>query len=84
MKISIDNSLKEIADGLIRDGHQVYSINDNMPCDICIYSDENNNLTNIYKKIEVDENSTLIINAHGKSLNEIRYSINKKTYSPLF
>lgn len=84
MKISVENSLIDIKTKLAKEGYEVYDFSDRVPSDIYIYSEENVGLVNMYRGFEPNSNGSLLINAYGKSINDILYSIKRRIYSPLF
>jgi hypothetical protein len=84
MKISIDNNLISVKNILRSKGYELYDLSENVISDVYIYFEDNPGLVNLYKNIHGDINGSLIINAFGKTNDEILYSINNRVYSPLF
>jgi hypothetical protein len=84
MKISIENDLLDIKSSLIRRGYSVFDLSEGVQSDVYIYSEKNIGLLNLYKNISSTEKGSLIINAQGKTNEEIIYTIENRVYTPLF
>jgi hypothetical protein len=84
MKISIENNLVGLKNILESKGYETYNFSDKVMSDVYIYSEENPGLVNLFKGIPGNSNGSLIINAYGKTNDEIIYSIKNRLYSPLF
>ena len=84
MKISIEDELLNLKKGLISLGYEVYNFSENVSTDAYIYSEKKTGLHNLSNSIDPAENGSLLINADGKTLNEIQYILSHRLYSPLF
>lgn len=84
MKISIEDQLAHLKNGLIELGYEVYNFSDNISSEAYIYSEKNTGLHNLNNSITPDSNGALLIDADGKSLSEIQDILNNRLYSPLF
>ncbi|EYE88679.1 hypothetical protein Q428_06745 [Fervidicella metallireducens AeB] len=84
MIISCDHKLADVKQFLINKGYEVYDIEENVPSNVYIYSENKRGLFNLYNSIKATEDGSFIINADGKDYEEIEYEINHKLYSPLF
>lgn len=95
--IAISRSLEQLKYELENLGYEVFFEDDiKSPMDIFIYSkgqDESslyltnqllNNISSTEPYSANDYGGTLLINGYGKSLEEIRYIIENKLYSPIF
>jgi hypothetical protein len=83
MKICVSKELEYIKEELCNRG---YSVTDNMntPCDAIICDLKNGGLTNLNTQNNVKREGTLIIDCGSKSIEEIEYILNNRTYSSLF
>lgn len=84
MIISCDQKLTELKQFLTNKGYVVYDIEENVPSDVYIYSEDKRGLFNLYNSIKAPEEGSFIINSDGKNYEEIEYEINHRLYSPLF
>lgn len=84
MKISVENDLLEIKNYLISKGYNIYDLSEGVVSDVYIYSEKKIGLLNLYKNISSTDKGSLIINAQGKTIEEIIYTINNRVYTPLF
>ncbi|MCX7951215.1 MAG: YkuS family protein [Clostridiales bacterium] len=84
MIISVQDNLKELMLNLESLGYTVHKFSDKKASDVYIYSGRDTKMSNMTNSIDAAERGTLLINADNKSLNEILYAINNRTYSPLF
>lgn len=84
MKISIENDLTDLKKALKLKGYDICNLSEGQISDVYIYSEKNLGLVNLYKNISSVESGSLIINAYGKSIEDIIYTINTRLYTPLF
>lgn len=84
MKISIEDELLSLKKGLMSLGHEVYNFSENVSTDAYIYSEKKTGLHNLSNSIEPTVEGSLLIDADGKSINEIQYILSHRLYSPLF
>jgi hypothetical protein len=84
MKISIENDLSELKNSLIKQGFNIFDLSQGIISDVYIYSEQSLGLVNLYKNISSTDQGSLIINAQGKTIEEIIYTINNRVYTPLF
>lgn len=84
MIISVQDNLKELMLNLESLGYTVHKFSDQKASDVYIYSGRDTKMSNMTSSIDATERGTLLINADNKSLKEILYAINNRTYSPLF
>lgn len=84
MRISIEEGLENLKQGLSDLGYEVYSFRDNVSSDAYIYSERNTGLHNLKNSINPGSEGSLLVDADGKSLREIEYILNHRVYSPLF
>lgn len=90
-KIVVQESLSDIKDGLNNLGYEVVDINENNAVEAIVYMADgydvqyHNNLINMDSGIDMTNNKgTILINATGKTLEEIDKIIKCRVYSPLF
>ncbi|SKA91501.1 Uncharacterised protein family (UPF0180) [Clostridium sp. USBA 49] len=83
MKICVDNELQHIKKELENRGYNVVN-NINTPVDIIICDLKNGGLINLGSQGNFKREGTLIIDAGSKSIDEIEYIINNRSYSSLF
>lgn len=88
-KIAIQEGLEEIKRGLISLGYEIGNINDEDLSAILYKADGydinyHNRITNMVNDNTEDKQGTLLINVTGKTLDEVDYIVNHRTYSPLF
>lgn len=84
MIISVQDNLKEVILNLQSLGYNVHKFSEGVPSDIYIYKDEELGLSNLTNHIRTPDRGALLINIDNKSMKEILYAINNRTYSPLF
>ncbi|MDF2674283.1 MAG: hypothetical protein K0R09_2551 [Clostridiales bacterium] len=84
MKISIEDELVNLKKDLMNLGYEVYNFSQNVTSDAYIYSEEKTGLHNFSNSIEPTLDGSLLIDADGKSINEIQYILSHRLYSPLF
>lgn len=84
MKISIEDKLTGLKKGLIDFGYEVYNFSENVSSDAYIYSEKNTGLHNLSSSINPVLSGSLLVDADGKSLNDIQYILSHRLYSPLF
>ncbi|QCX33603.1 hypothetical protein FDN13_07755 [Caloramator sp. E03] len=84
MIVSVDNNLVDLKKFLIKNGIEVYNISDGVVSDAYIYSMKNNDILKFYNSIHGKGEGSLIINADGKSFQDILYFLNHRVYSSLF
>lgn len=90
-KIAVQNGLYEIKSNLINSGFEIYNIEDGENVEAIVYISDgdnipyNNHFTNMSDADNLrDTHSAILINANGKSFEEIKHIINSRIYSPLF
>ncbi|KPU26751.1 hypothetical protein TR13x_08765 [Caloranaerobacter sp. TR13] len=90
-KIAIQKGLDDLKNNLKSRGYEVYDINENKEVEAIIYMADGYSIPYIDSFISMDtgfeinrNKDVLLINATGKTLEEIEYIINNKLYSPLF
>jgi len=84
MTIYISDELTNIKDELINRGYNVISNSNNTPCDAIICNLKNGGLLNINNISSAKKEGTLIIDCGSKSIEEIEYILNNRTYSSIF
>ncbi|MCX7885124.1 MAG: YkuS family protein [Caloramator sp.] len=84
MIVSVEDSLVELKNFLKSKNIEVHNISEKILSDAYIYSTKNNNILDLYDFVEGKNEGSLIINADNKSLNEILYFLNHRSYSSLF
>lgn len=84
MLISVQNNLVSLKNYLKSKGYDVIDASENIPSDVFIYSQEENDFFYIENAITPNYEGTLIINADNLSLSEIEKMIKYKIYTPLF
>lgn len=84
MRVSVEEGLRDIKQGLRSQGYEVYDFKDNIPSDAYIYSGHNTGLHSLNNSINPGADGSLLVNADGKSLGEIQHILNNRLYSPLF
>lgn len=90
-KIAIQEGLNDLKNSLESKGYEIYDINENKEVEAIIYMADGYNIPYMDRFINMNEGfdmnrnqEVLLINATGKTLEEIEYIINNKLYSPLF
>jgi hypothetical protein len=84
MKVSIEDNLTALKGYLTGMGHEVYKFSDNVVSDAYIYSERNTGLINMANMINGTGMGSLLIDADGKSPEEIQSILSHRVYSPLF
>lgn len=84
MKISIEDQMNDLKKALTDMGYEVYSFSENVPSEAYIYSEKGTGLHNLNNLVNPDSNGSLLVDADGKSLNEIHYILSHRVYTPLF
>jgi hypothetical protein len=84
MLISVQDDLKDIKKYLEAMGYDVHNLSENLASDIYIYSESSMGFMNLYNNTATKDEGSYIINGDNKSINELLYSINHRTYTPLF
>lgn len=84
MVISIDDSLIDLKKYLKKIGYDVHNKSENVVSDVYIYSEKNTGLANLYDTIEANEGGSFLIDADGKTFDEIINCINHRLYTSLF
>lgn len=95
--VALSNSLIHLKDELEKLGYAVYLESEiNFPVDVFIYSQDNgqpslystaqrlDNLTMTNSNLDDEYRGTLLIDGSGKSIDDIRYIIENRVYSPIF
>lgn len=90
-KIAIQKGLENIKGRLESLGYEIVNINSGESADAIIYMADGHDISYYNQMINMDtgedmstNNGTLLINATGKTIEEIDYMINNRLYSPLF
>lgn len=90
-KIVVQEGLNDIKKGLEQLGYDVMDMKEGNNADTVIYMADGHdisyygNLSDMgFQDTMSNDSGTLLINAKGKTIEEIRYIIDKKVYSPLF
>jgi len=84
MTICVSEELANIKDELTSRGYHVVNESNNTPCDAIICNLKNGGLLNINTISSVKREGTLIIDCGSKSIEEIEYILNNRTYSSIF
>lgn len=84
MIISIEDHLVELKRKLIELGYEVYNFSDKIPSEAYIYSEKVTGLHSLNNSIIPDAKGSLLVDADGKSLNDIDYILSHRVYTPLF
>jgi hypothetical protein len=84
MLISVADDLHDIKKRLELFGYEIHNFSERLPSDIYIYSEKSIGFANMYNEAVPKDNGSFLINADGKGINDILYSIKHRTYSPLF
>lgn len=90
-KIVVQEGLNDIRNGLNRLGYEVVDINENNNVEAIVYMadgydiDYHSNIVSMKSGIDMTNNKgTVLINATGKTIEEIDKIIDNRIYSPLF
>ncbi|SCG84506.1 hypothetical protein DW1_2956 [Proteiniborus sp. DW1] len=90
-KIIVQDGLHNLRDSLSSLGYEVVDLNNSSDIEAIVYMADgydieyHNNLANMNSGIDISSNSgTILINAAGKTTEEIDNIIKNKLYSPLF
>ncbi|MCT8977604.1 YkuS family protein [Clostridium sp. CX1] len=83
MKIYVSDDLCYIKEQLKNRGYSVTNESSNIICDAIICNLKSGGLTNININNSIKREGTLIIDSGSKSVEEIEYILNNRTYSNL-
>lgn len=83
MKIYVSKELEYIKEELVNRGYSVVD-SISVPCDAIICDLKNGGLSNLNIQSNVRREGTLIIDSGSKSIEEIEYILNNRSYSSLF
>lgn len=83
MVVFVDDNLRDVKNYLESIGYEVKSPG-NGRGDVYIYSGSKGSISNIQSTIDTGTNGCFLINADEMTIDEILYSLNHRTYSPLF
>lgn len=90
-KVAVQEGLNDIKGNLERLGYDVYTLQENNSVDAIVYMADGydisyyNTITNMNQGVNMDENKgAILINAKGKSIDEIEYIIENRVYSRIF
>lgn len=90
-RVIVQEDLEEIKEGLINLGYEVVNIDEGENIDAIVYMADgydieyHNSLANMNSGIDMaNYKGTVLVNAKGRSLEEISYIIENRLYSPLF
>ena len=84
MNICVSEELKEIKSELINRGYSIVSNINNISCDAIICNLKDNGLLSINSQNNIKLDGTLIIDCGSKTIDEIEYILNNRTYSAIF
>lgn len=93
MIIAVEKGLDDIKQQLESRGYECFYIGEEGIADAVIYKDKDNHpyfevnkssMTNLSNSIGGQSIGALLINAQGKTIEEILNILNRRTYSPLF
>lgn len=84
MVICISNQLSYIKEELSKRGYDVVEETTNQACDAIICNLKNGGLLNINMQTNVRREGTLIIDSGSKTIDEIEYILNNRSYTSLF
>lgn len=90
-RIAIQKELYDIKSSLINSGFEIYDMEDGENVEAIVYMGDgddipyNNQLISMSDGDNLDDNqAAILINANGRSVEEIENIINNRVYSPLF
>lgn len=86
-KVAVQGNLKEIKEELRKLGYQVNDIEQSQNPDAIVYMSTGEHIPykDMTSGLEMDNaNGAILINAEGKSIDDIQRIINSRIYSPLF
>ena len=86
-KVAVQSNLKEIKEELRKLGYQVNDIEQSQNPDAIVYMSTGEHISykDMTSGLEMDNaNGAILINAEGKSIDDIQRIINSRIYSPLF
>jgi broad-specificity NMP kinase len=84
MKIFISEELIHIKEELKKRGYDIIKETENIACDTIICDLKNGGLVNSNMHSNIKVEGTLIIDSGSKSIEEIEYILNNRSYSRLF
>lgn len=90
-RIAVQKELYDIKSSLINSGFEIYDMEDGENVEAIVYMGDgddipyNNQLISMSDGDNLDDNqAAILINANGRSVEEIENIINNRVYSPLF
>ncbi|WP_425448763.1 YkuS family protein [Dethiothermospora halolimnae] len=88
-KLAIQQGLDNIKEGLINRGYDVYDLDENQEVEAIIYMADGYNIPYENQMVslrreDIGGKSAILVNATGKTIDEIDNIIKNKVYSPLF
>lgn len=90
-KIAVQKELYDIKSSLTNSGFEIYDMEDGENVEAIVYMGDgynipyNNQLTSMSDGEDIDNNqAAILINANGRSIEEIKGIIDNRVYSPLF
>lgn len=84
MTICVSEELKYIVEELKKRGYRVVTSLDSEPCEAVICDLKNGGLSKLSMKNSLNRDGILIVDIGYKTIDEIEYILNNRTYSCLF
>lgn len=84
MVVCVTEELRYIKEELEKRGYKVVTSIDNEICDAIICNLKNGGLSKLSIKNSINRDGTLIVDIGCKSVDEIEYILNNRTYSSIF
>ena len=85
MTVAVQKGLEHIAEALRQYGFDVVIYGEyNYPVDALVYLGESMPLTSSVSSVNHEHHGVFMINARGKSAEDIAQILNRRTYTPLF
>ncbi|WP_027626061.1 YkuS family protein [Clostridium lundense] len=84
MTICVSEELKYIIQELKKRGYKVITSLDDEPCEAVICDLKNGGLSKLSMKNTLNRDGTLIVDIGYKTIDEIEYILNNRTYSSIF
>lgn len=83
-RIAVQNNLEELKDELRSRGYEVVNFYDKGHVDAIVYIDDYNGIKSINNEAGLNTLGAVLINAKGKTLEQIMYVIENRRYEGLF
>jgi hypothetical protein len=83
-RIAIQNNLEELRNELAGRGYEIIDFNDKGHVDAVVYTDDYSGIKSINNEAGVNPLGAVLINARGKTIEQVIYVIESRRYEGLF